>query len=265
MKYLGHRKGEFNDPKKTSVYLGLSKARLQTRREEWKMRVFYVVLGVALIFAAVLPGPAQAGLLNAGFEDTDTDGNPSGANWFTNGVPGGSFLIKGSHLGASGTTYTPPEGSYFLELKTDGTNAPKYAFQTATFGAGEWVAGVAAFSAGDTGTGFPGPIGSPGNDWASVEIVPGANPAGPGVTVWFSDVATVGPLGDGPWTHWQYQIPTAGTYVVKYNVTNDGDNILNSWGLFDTDDPTPVVPEAGTLVLFGLGLLTLGYSRRRGK
>lgn len=244
------------------------------------MRVFYVVLGVALAVAVALPGSAQAGLLNAGFEATSA-GIPTGANWVANFPGSGSAFIKGSHDGSSHPAYPadpnfygPPEGSWFLELKADGANFPQFTYQVADFTAGEWVAGVAAFDGRDLLN----------NDWASVDIFAGdvgasiqGNPnfSTGAINLWYRDEVylagsglTGGPLADSPWEHWQYQIPAAGKYTVVYRVNNTTNGSLNSYALFDTAQAIPpVVPEAGTCLLFGLGLglAGLGYSRRRTK
>ncbi len=155
-------------------------------------------------------------MTNPGFETGDTSG------WTMILPPGTWAGVVVQHNGDRGTTYAPPEGRYFLLMKTDGPGSYTRAEQAVTLQAGGVLSGWAAFDAQDY---------VPYNDNASVRIFDSS-----GVLVatpWYSDVAIVGDYGDGPWTLWSWTAPNEGTYTVRYQIANVGDNILDSFALFD--------------------------------
>jgi len=138
---------------------------------------------------------------------------------------GGSKAIVPYHQGGNGTYYTPVQGGSMLELKTDGPGSYTNASKDFEMLAGEIIEGWAAFDARDYW---------PYMDNASVVI---RNNAGDIIaTPWYCDVGMVGDYGDGPWTYWSWTAPTDGVYTVEFKVTNDQDNGVDSFGLFDMPD-----------------------------
>ncbi len=169
----------------------------------------------AVIATAWLATGAGA-VTNPGFETGDATG------WTLTIPPGGSAGVVTQHQGDLGTWYAPPEGSYFLLLKTNGSGSYTRAEQIVTLAAGGALSGRAAFDARDY---------VPYNDNASVRVL---DSAGALVAMpWYSDVATIGNYGDGPWTLWNWTAPSAGTYVLRYEVANYGDDVLDAFALFD--------------------------------
>jgi hypothetical protein len=185
-----------------------------------KLFVWFAILTV--ITLGVTKG-ADAGVTNLGFETGDTTG-------WTLVVPyGGSAKVVTSHQGNS-STYSPRDGNYFLELKTDGPGSYTTASQTVTLNAGDKLSGWAAFNAQDY---------LPFNDDASVQIY---EPSGVLIaTPWYSDVAIVGNYGDGPWDSWSWTAPADGAYTLRYCVANAGDNVVDSCALFDADTTPPEI------------------------
>ncbi len=168
-------------------------------------------LAIVLVLA-----PVASALTNPGFETGDTSG------WTMIVPPGAWAGVVTQHQGDMGTTYTPPSGSFFLLMKTDGSGSYTRAQQAVTLATGDTLSGSAAFDARDY---------MPFNDNASVRIydATGALVATP----WHEDVAGLGDYGDGPWTLWTWTAPIAGTYVLSYEVANIGDNVVDSYALFD--------------------------------
>jgi len=173
-----------------------------------------VIAITATIAAACLTGSASA-ITNPGFETGDTSG------WTLYVPAGGSADVVTQHIANYGT-YTPQEERYFLRLKTDGPGSYTRAEQIVPLPAGCTLFGWAAFDARDH---------MPYNDNASVQIYnsSGAKVAEP----WYSDVATVGGYGDGPWTNWNWTAPSADTYTLRYKIANTRDSGADSYALFD--------------------------------
>ncbi|MFH1245595.1 MAG: PEP-CTERM sorting domain-containing protein [Candidatus Omnitrophota bacterium] len=199
-----------------------------------------LVLCAALLMAAVSRN--SYALINSGFETGDLSG------WTSSGVAS----VVTSHTGDQGTLYGPQDGSYFALLKT-GSGQGVYTTLSQSFSILQnWgIDGWAAFDAGDY---------LPYNDNAWVKIL-GANGAELS-TPWSASVSTVGDYGDGAWTYWNWIAPADGTYTVKYGVANVGDNILNSYAMFDSK-AAGIVPEPATMSLLGFSLLGLFGIRRK--
>ncbi|MHC4442609.1 MAG: HYR domain-containing protein [Planctomycetota bacterium] len=161
-----------------------------------------------------------------------SDFNPDpGENWcFESGgtdgwqlyIPSGATATVVMQHNGSNTTYLPQQGSYFLELKTDGPGSYTRAEQAVTLAAGVTLSGWAAFDARDE---------NQFNDNASVQIY---NSSGELVaTPWYCDVGIIGNYGDGPWTNWNWTAFNADTYTVRYEVANYVDSVWDSYALFD--------------------------------
>lgn len=173
------------------------------------MKSAVVALATALLLAS-----ASASAINEGFETGDTTG-------FTLRIPvGGSADVVGSF-----EAYAPVAGNHFLLLKTDGPGSYTTARQSYKMKAGDKLRGHAAFASRDS---------LPFNDNAQVRI----RYAGliTVATPFSADVASVGANVDGPWTPWSFTAPVDGTYTVEYRIANEGDDIVDSLALFDTEE-----------------------------
>ena len=197
------------------------------------MRVFYVLLGAMLALGVALPGPVQASLTNPSFEHLNKDGDPDGQGWTANFPGSGSVLIKDSHFSVSpgppspfydGSKYTAPDGKYFVEIKSDGSDWPQFILQEAFLNKGETIIGWAAFDGGDIVR----------NDWAAVDIFTGKKysdlQSNPNYNVggdrrWYHDILSpptvgVGPFGNTPWEKWSFTALADDYYTIVFRVNN---------------------------------------------
>jgi hypothetical protein len=211
-------------------------------------RPFLLVFGVVLIVMTPL---ANAAVTNGGFETGDTSG------WALNIPTGGSANVVSDHDGNS-STYFPPGGNYFLELKTDGPGSYTKATQAITLSAGQTVSGTAAFDCKES---------SFFQDNAFVEILDGTGAVT--ATPWNEGCQSLGwGYADGPWTEWSFTAPTSGNYTISYRVANWLDSAADAYALFDgpASPPTPVPvlsPLGFILLLAALGGAGAWSMRRR--
>lgn len=210
------------------------------------MNKLLVCLGILTLIIGI-PGIASATLINVGFET----GNLTG--WTAN--DSGLVSVVTSH-DADFSTYSPIEGSFFALLDSGlGEGVYTTLMQDFSISSGSLLQGWAAFDSGD---------GLPFNDDAYVKIFDSTGNAI--ATPWFSDVATVGTSGDGPWTYWSWAPPASDNYTLQFGVADQGDAVADSFALFDANVITnAAIPEPASLSLFGLGLLGLFRLRRKNR
>jgi hypothetical protein len=189
--------------------------------------------------------PAGASIINGGFETGDLTG------WTVTLTPGGTAAAVGSHVGAGlGTIYSPVQGSYFAEIKTDGPGNFEMLSQTITLAAGQTLAGFAAFDYGD----FHNPSNpSQFNDKARIEVLDGSMTVI--ATPWQVQGINVPEYWDGPWTAWSWTATTAGNYSLRVGIENSEFGTFDSFALFDA---FVVVPETSTILAGAFLTLPLG-------
>ncbi len=200
--------------------------------------------------------PAGGGTLPVGATGAETNGTTVATPAFT--------VAAGDKLNFF-FNYITSDGAEFTEyawaaLFTDATTFDSYLFTARTTPSGNTVPGI-----GLPGLGA-GVVLTPG----STAIIPGGpafSPLGGSSGACFID-DTQG-CGYTGWIEMDFTFPTAGTYLLKFGVTNALDDAFDSAfavaGVTINDVPIDnnKVPEPGTLALLGLGLAGLGVMRRR--
>ncbi|MDZ4370169.1 MAG: PEPxxWA-CTERM sorting domain-containing protein [Phenylobacterium sp.] len=209
------------------------------------MNVKSLILGGAL--AAALSLPAQAAILNSGFESGDL------SDWtYTDGLVEVVTEAEGAFSPPFGLQYTATEGDVFAQL-TAGSDAGNYTvlFQSFTVNTMSRLFFDAAFLAFDI---------VDYNDDAYVRVFSGST----NEVVFASDVAAVGDQGQTPWTTFFSGRLAAGDYVIEAGVRNidDGDPDYSSKLLLDNVG-LAAVPEPATWAMMILGFASVGAALRR--
>ena len=166
----------------------------------------------------------------------------------------------------------------FAFATSDGTSSfPDYAFAELLTGTGDHFAYLFTARTTTSGNTSPG-FGLPAND---ATLNPGTTPIIAGAPDWaplgsYSGRCYGAGCGYTGWIGSTYTIATAGTYKIRFGVSNYGDSIwdtglaFNGLKIGDVDIPNPgdpgsAVPEPATWAMMLIGFFGLGSMVRRGR
>ena len=192
-------------------------------------------------FVAVTALSRQAGaytLTNTSFEN--------GTNQYI-ATPGVNIVTSST---SNSGTYTATDGKYFAELNSTGGGDCGLFNGTSCSGLGTLI----TLKKGNTfkfDWAFLTDDYLPWNDF-SLFVGDGIYDLG--------DVASVGNGGDSGWQTFSWTASSDFSAPVLWIASNSIDNLVNSKLLLDN---IQILPEPGSMALLGLGLLGMGYSRRR--
>lgn len=222
-----------------------------------KMRMSIVKLVVLSLFLSTPAFSAALTLSNFGFEDgllgwTVMVVTRCGSKYvMPDGVGQTYASVVSSHQGDdrdAPVTYTPTEGSSFLELNTSGSGKDALmvaVYRTFTASKGDTLSGYAAFDA-QVGKGCFS-IFEAGSVFVNL------------CKLYSTNVLEVGRHGDESWTEWDWTALCDGKYTLCYLLSNPLKCDHTSYAMFDAAP----VPIPSPLLILGSGLIGLIGLRRR--
>lgn len=255
------------------------------------MNKFCVVLVLLVLSIAATAGSVPAGWscngnCGTGVADGDVPLGPSGNpyEWISTfggingvgslaGVGGSGHPTNGTVLTSSTFTANADDALkfYFNYVSSDGDTYVDYAW-VQLVNVADSSLNVLLFTARSTPSGVPGPdMPAPAATLGSFTFTPGAptwsplGDSGTGSSCWHGPTMGCGYTG---WISSSYNIAVAGDYYLLFGITNWDDTAFDSGLAIDNvtihDDPIPgQVPEPGSMLLLGSGLLGLAEAVRR--
>jgi hypothetical protein len=207
--------------------------------DKMKKLIFMAVLSICMV------GAAQANVTNGGFETGNFNG------WTLTNSSSRSWVVT------SYSSWTPSEGTYFAKLKTDGDNSFCTLSQSFAAIAGDTLS--FAYFYDDQG-------------WILADSSYGRlyNSGGTLVNQFFDWGSSPGQKipSLGGWSLQSYVFQTAGTYTLKFGISNEVVSSTDSYMGVDAVNLTPAsttppIPAPGAILLGSIGIGLVGWLRRR--